>query len=51
VVIERGRLLADTSVAALEVGEVDVIGGLNDAQHNRLDGQDGVAVNVAPDRR
>lgn len=41
----------DTAVAALEVGEVDIIGGLNDAQHDRLDGQDGIGVNVAPDRR
>lgn len=41
----------DTSVAALETGEVDLIGGLNEQQLERLDGQDHIEVNTAPDRR
>src|SRR5699024_632167 len=41
----------DTSVAALEAGEVDLIGGLNEAQLGRVEGLDHVTTNVAPDRR
>lgn len=41
----------DTSVAALETGEVDLIGGLNEQQLERLEGQDNIEVNSAPDRR
>jgi peptide/nickel transport system substrate-binding protein len=41
----------DTAVAALEAGEVDIVGGLNEAQFNRLDGQDGITTNMAPNRR
>ncbi|NLS10785.1 ABC transporter substrate-binding protein [Nesterenkonia sp. MY13] len=41
----------DTSVAALESGEVDIVGGLNEAQIERLEGIDGIETNVAPDRR
>lgn len=41
----------DTSVAALETGEVDLIGGLNEQQLARLEGQEGIEVNSAPDRR
>lgn len=41
----------DTSVAALETGEVDLIGGLNEQQLERLEGQDNIAVNSNPDRR
>ncbi|HLS25955.1 MAG TPA: ABC transporter substrate-binding protein [Beutenbergiaceae bacterium] len=41
----------DTSVAALEAGEVDLIGGLNEAQMGRVEGVEHISTNVAPDRR
>jgi len=41
----------DTAVAGLEAGEVDLIGGLNESQLERLEGQEGIETNVAPDRR
>ncbi len=41
----------DTAVAALEAGEVDLVGGLNEQQLQRLEGIDGIETNVAPDRR
>ncbi|MGC0250556.1 ABC transporter substrate-binding protein [Pseudactinotalea sp. Z1748] len=41
----------DTAVAALEAGEVDLVGGLNEAQLGRVEGLDHVTTNVAPDRR
>lgn len=41
----------DTAVAALETGEIDLVGALNEQQYQRLEGQDNIAVNSAPDRR
>lgn len=41
----------DTSVAALETGEVDLIGGLNEAQMERLGNLENIETNTAPDRR
>ncbi|HLS12879.1 MAG TPA: peptide ABC transporter substrate-binding protein [Beutenbergiaceae bacterium] len=41
----------DTAVAALEAGEVDLVGGLNDAQIQRLEGVDHVTTNISPERR
>lgn len=41
----------DTSIAALEAGEVDLIGGLNEQQIRRLEGIEHVTTNTAPDRR
>lgn len=41
----------DTAVAALEAGEVDIVGGLNEAQLGRLEGIEGITTNVAPNRR
>lgn len=41
----------DTAVAALEAGEVDLVGGLNEAQIERLEGVDHITTNISPERR
>lgn len=41
----------DTAVAALETGNVDIVGGLNEAQLRRLEGVEGIETNSAPNRR
>ncbi|QSB04915.1 ABC transporter substrate-binding protein [Natronoglycomyces albus] len=41
----------DAAVAALETGEVDIVNNLNPAQAAALEGQDGITVNNAQNRR